>query len=78
MARNDKPFDEDIMTIFMGMDDPMKPGQHGKTDMPRKPESTAFEFITQLRDMCDEFIQGYDKEDTEPKEESDELQEDTE
>lgn len=78
MARNDMPFDEDIMTVFMGLDDPGKPGQHGKTDMPRKPESTAFEFITQIRDMCEEFIQGYDKEETETEEKDDELQEDTE
>lgn len=78
MAKSDMPFDEDIMTLFMGIDDPNKPGQHGRTDMPRKPESTAFEFITQLRDMCEEFIQGYDKEDMKPEEESDELQEDAE
>lgn len=79
MARNDQPFDEDIITMFMGLDNPNKPGQHGRTDMPKKPESTAFEFITQIRDMCEEFIQGYDKEEMDTEEgQEDELQEDAE
>lgn len=78
MAR-EMPFDEDIMTIFMGMGDPEKPGMHGRNDIPAKPETTAFEFVCQIRDMCEEFIKNFDKEEPKPeKENEDELQENAE
>lgn len=70
MARGDMPFDDETMTLIMGLGDPGKPGQHGKTDMPAGTDRSAFEFVTNIRDMCEEFIKNYDKQDKpEPKEE---------
>lgn len=66
------PFDEDVMTLIMGLGSPEKPGQHGRTMMPA-PENKPIDIITQIRDLCEEFLQTVDKEEKpEKKEEGEE------
>ena len=68
----DIPFDEDVMTLIMGLGSPEKPGQHGHTMMPA-PENKPIDIITQIRDLCEEFLQTVDKEEKpEKKEEGEE------
>lgn len=55
------PFDEDTMTLIMGLGDPGKPGQHGRSMVPA-PENKAIDVITQIRDLCEDFLQSADKE----------------
>lgn len=54
MAKN-IPFDEDIMTLIMGVGGPEEPGQHGRTNAPM-PTQDAIGILTQIRDLCDEFL----------------------
>ena len=69
------PFDEDTMTLIMGLGGPEKPGQHGRTMIPA-PEQTAIDLITQIRDLCEEYLQSADKEEKrEEKEPSEEMEE---
>lgn len=77
MARDDKPFDEDMMTLIMGVNADDEPGQHGRTLAPA-PDKDAVELVSQIRDMCEEFLMGAGKrgpedmkeeKDTEPEEE---------
>ena len=49
------PFDDDVMTLIMGLGEPEKPGQHGRTMIPA-PEQNAIDFATQIRDLCEEFL----------------------
>lgn len=74
------PFDEDTMTLIMGLGDPERPGQHGRTMVPA-PEQKAIDLITEIRDMCEEFLRSAEKspdeseessEDSEPAEEEEE------
>lgn len=68
------PFDEDTMTLIMGLGGPDKPGQHGRTMVPA-PEQTAIDLITQIRDLCEEYLQSADKkEKREEKEPSEEME----
>lgn len=48
------PFDEDIMTLIMGVS-PEEPGQHGRLSKPA-PKGDAIELVTQIRDMCEDFL----------------------
>lgn len=48
------PFDEDIMTLIMGVS-PEEPGQHGRLSQP-KPKGDVVQLITQIRDMCEDFL----------------------
>ena len=69
------PFDEDTMTLIMGLGGPEKPGQHGRTMIPA-PEQTAVDLITQIRDLCEGYLQSADKEEKrEEKEPSEEMEE---
>lgn len=69
------PFDEDTMTLIMGLGDPEKPGQHGRTMVPA-PEQTAIDLITQIRDLCVDYLQSAGKEDEdEEKEPSEKMEE---
>lgn len=69
------PFDEDTMTLIMGLGGPEKPGQHGRTMIPA-PENKAIDVITQIRDLCEEYLQSADKEEKrEEKEPSEEMEE---
>lgn len=54
------PFDEDTMTLIMGLGDPGKPGQHGRSMVPA-PENKAVDVITQIRDLCEDFLRSADK-----------------
>lgn len=64
------PFDEDTMTLIMGLGGPDKPGQHGRSIVPA-PEDKAIDVITQIRDLCEEFLRSADKEEK-PEEKEDE------
>ena len=55
------PFDDDTMTIIMGLGGPEKPGQHGRSVVPA-PDSKAIDVITQIRDLCEDFLMTIDKE----------------
>lgn len=68
------PFDEDTMTLIMGLGGPDEPGQHGRTMIPA-PEEKAIDVITQIRDLCEEFLQTADKEEK-PEEKEDSESED--
>ena len=68
MADKEIPFDEDVMTLIMGLCSPEKPGQHGRTMMPA-PEKKPIDLITQIRDLCEEFLQSMDKEEKPEKKE---------
>jgi hypothetical protein len=69
------PFDEDTMTLIMGLGGPDKPGQHGRTMVPA-PEQTAIDLITQIRDLCTDYLQSAGKEEKrEEKEPSEEMEE---
>ncbi len=50
----DSPFDEDVMTLIMGIE-PNEPGQHGRTLAP-KPDKDAVGVISQIKDLCEEFL----------------------
>lgn len=66
MAKN-IPFDDDVMTMIMGVGGPEEPGQHGRTNAPM-PTNDAVKLVTDIRDMCDEFLQKAGKDNEEPKE----------
>lgn len=55
------PFDEDAMTLIMGLEGPREPGQHGPTRAPA-PSSDAVGLISQIRDMCEEWLDRAGKE----------------
>lgn len=59
------PFDEDMMTLIMGIGEPEKPGQHGRTMIPA-PENKPIDVITQIRDLCEDFLRSIDKGDGKP------------
>ena len=54
------PFDDDVMTLIMGLGGPEKPGQHGRTMIPA-PEQGPIDLITQIKDLCEEFLMTVDK-----------------
>lgn len=73
------PYDEDMMTLIMGVS-PEKPGQHGRVQVP-DPGEDAIGVVTQIRDLCEDFLRRAGKEDGEDetpeegeKEDDDELQ----
>jgi len=67
------PFDDDTMTLIMGLGGPEEPGQHGRRMIPA-PENSAIDVITQIRDLCEDFLQSANKEeDTEETESTEET-----
>lgn len=60
------PFDEDTMTLIMGLGEPDKPGQHGRKTIPA-PEQDAIDLVMNIRDMCEDFLKSAGKEDKEEK-----------
>ncbi len=64
------PFDDDTMTLIMGLGGPEKPGQHGRKMIPA-PENDAIDVITQIRDLCEDFLRNADKGEGEPEENGD-------
>lgn len=65
------PFDEDTMTLIMGLGGPDKPGQHGRKMIPA-PEQDAIDLVTNIRDMCEDFLKSAGKENKEEKSEDSE------
>lgn len=74
MAKKDIPFNDDVMTMIMGVGGPDEPGQHGRTNAPM-PTKDAIDVLTEIRDMCDEFINSVGKEDNEKEDESNDFEE---
>lgn len=68
------PFDEDTMTLIMGLGGPDKPGQHGRSLVPA-PEQKAIDVITQIRDLCEDFLKSADKEDEDEEKPTEETKE---
>lgn len=75
------PFDDDVMTLIMGLGGPEEPGQHGRTSAPM-PGKDAVDVITEIRDLCEEFLakagkgpEEGDKEEKGGEEPSDETEE---
>lgn len=68
------PFDEDTMTLIMGLGGPDKPGQHGRSLVPA-PEQKAIDVITQIRDLCEDFLKSADKEDEDEEKPTEETEE---
>lgn len=62
MAKEEIPFDDDMMTLIMGLGGPEEPGQHGRTKAPM-PEKQAIDVITEIRDLCEDFLAKAGKED---------------
>ena len=48
------PFDEDVLTLIMGVE-PETPGMHGRVNTPM-PTKDAVSIITQIKDLCEEFL----------------------
>lgn len=65
------PFDDDVMTLIMGLGGPEEPGQHGRTHVPA-PENKAVDVITQIRDLCVDFLKNAGKEEEKPEEKKEE------
>ena len=63
------PFDDDVMTLIMGLGGPEEPGQHGRLTAPA-PDGGAVELATKIRDLCEEFLSKCDKSDGSEKPES--------
>ena len=59
------PFDEDTMTLIMGLGSPKEPGQHGRTMIPA-PTKKAIDLVIEIRDMCEDFLKSADKGEEEP------------
>lgn len=57
---NKQPFDDDMMTLIMGIE-PDEPGQHGRTKVP-SPDKDAIGIITQIKDLCEDFLMRAGKE----------------
>lgn len=53
------PFDEDVLTLIMGVE-PETPGMHGRVNTPM-PTKDAVGIITQIKDLCEEFLSKCDK-----------------
>ena len=74
----DIPFDDETMTLIMGLGGPEKPGQHGRT-ITEAPAKDAIGLITQIRDLCEEFLlnvnKGNDKNKSKPKEDNSDEEE---
>ena len=70
------PFNDDVMTMIMGVGGPDEPGQHGRTHAPM-PTSDAIKLVTDIRDMCDDFLKktGKDDEEVEETEEETDMEE---
>lgn len=50
------PFDEDVMTLIMGIK-PDEPGQHGRTTVP-VPTKDAVGVIMQIKKLCADFLEA--------------------
>ena len=75
MAKN-LPFDDETMTLIMGLGGPEEPGQHGRKMVPA-PDQTAVELVSQIKDLCEDFLLsiGNGKEEMEEKSAADQEEE---
>jgi len=64
------PFDEDVMTLIMGLGGPEKPGQHGRVNVP-EPDGDVVKLVTDIRDMCEEFLRKCGKSDSDASDKED-------
>lgn len=69
MAESEIP-GEDFMTLIMGLENPEKPGIHGKEKAVGYPHESCCEFIATIRDMCEEFLQNAGKDSNKEKDSS--------
>lgn len=53
-AEKNMPFDEDVMTLFMGIE-PNEPGQHGETKVPA-PDEDAIGTLVEIKDIIEKFL----------------------
>lgn len=75
MAKDDMPFDDDMMTLIMGIEpdgpNPGKPGQHGPKETPM-PEDDVIDTLIKIRNLCEDAInkagKGEPTNEKEPKE----------
>ena len=65
------PFDDDVMTLIMGLGGPEEPGQHGRTMIPA-PQNSAIDLVTKIKEMCEDFLLTSDKKEEKPEEKKDE------
>lgn len=70
------PFNDDIMTLIMGVE-PNEPGQHGRREVP-SPGNDAIDVITQIRDLCEDFLMRADKEEKPEEKEGPNVEEEVE
>lgn len=49
------PFDENTMTIIMGLGDPMAPGQHGPLE-DHTADTGAIDLIIKIKEMCCDYL----------------------
>ena len=70
------PFDEDVMTLIMGLGGPEESGQHGRKTVPA-PDKTAIDLVMEIRDLCEGFLKSADKDKEEKPEEKEEGEEET-
>lgn len=61
------PFDDDVMTLIMGLEGPEEPGQHGRKMIPA-PQKDAIDLVTEIRDLCEEFLMTAGKKEEKPEE----------
>ena len=66
------------MTLIMGLEGPEESGEHGRKTVPA-PNQTAIELITQIRDLCEDYLlvadKGEEKKEEKPEEEQPEGEE---
>ncbi len=66
------PFDDDVMTLIMGLGGPDEPGQHGRTTIPA-PQNSAIDLVTKIKEMCEDFLFSADKKEEKPEEKKAEV-----
>ena len=49
------PFDDNAMTIILGLGDSMEPGMHGEMKSPL-PDKSAIDLISSIKDMCEDWL----------------------
>ena len=70
---HDMPFDDNTMTIIMGLGGPSEPGHHGPMQAPM-PEGQAIDLIIKIKDMCEDYLMKCGKCEDKPSESIDDEQ----
>ena len=74
MAGKELPFDEDVMTLIMGLGGHDEPGQHGRKVVPT-PGDDIVDTLTQIRDLCEACLMKVGKGSSEEKPEKRDMEE---